>query len=277
MLMKKRKNMMRSFIYIFLTAYSLMTLFPFLWSLMTSFKTTREITSTMTFFPQEWSFGGYKIIFDSQFPIWVKNSLVIAMIVTFLNLLFNTLAGYALARIPFKGRNFLFNALLILIMIPSQVTMIPLYIVIARMGLVNTHMALIVTSMINITYIFMMRQFFMHFPREVEEAAAIDGLSRFGTFFRIVLPNMKASIATQCVFVFMAVWNEFMRPLLFISSTEKYMLTQGLNFLSKQYMNATKWDVIMAGAILSIIPILLLYIFLNKYFIRSSDQQAGIK
>jgi len=277
MLMKKRKNMMRSFIYIFLTAYSLMTLFPFLWSLMTSFKTTREITSTMTFFPQEWSFGGYKIIFDSQFPIWVKNSLVIAMIVTFLNLLFNTLAGYALARIPFKGRNFLFNALLILIMIPSQVTMIPLYIVIARMGLVNTHMALIVTSMINITYIFMMRQFFMHFPREVEEAAAIDGLSRFGTFFRIVLPNMKASIATQCVFVFMAVWNEFMRPLLFISSTEKYMLTQGLNFLSKQYMNATKWDVIMAGAILSIIPILLLYILLNKYFIRSSEQQSGIK
>ncbi|MFS8651522.1 MAG: carbohydrate ABC transporter permease [Caldibacillus sp.] len=275
--MKKRKNMMRSFIYIFLTAYSLMTLFPFLWSLMTSFKTTREITSTMTFFPQEWSFGGYKIIFDSQFPIWVKNSLVIAMIVTFLNLLFNTLAGYALARIPFKGRNFLFNALLILIMIPSQVTMIPLYIVIARMGLVNTHMALIVTSMINITYIFMMRQFFMHFPREVEEAAAIDGLSRFGTFFRIVLPNMKASIATQCVFVFMAVWNEFMRPLLFISSTEKYMLTQGLNFLSKQYMNATKWDVIMAGAILSIIPILLLYILLNKYFIRSSEQQSGIK
>lgn len=277
MLMKKRKNMMRSFIYIFLTAYSLMTLFPFLWSLMTSFKTTREITSTMTFFPQEWSFGGYEIIFDSQFPIWVKNSLVIAMIVTFLNLLFNTLAGYALARIPFKGRNFLFNALLILIMIPSQVTMIPLYIVIARMGLVNTHMALIVTSMINITYIFMMRQFFMHFPREVEEAAAIDGLSRFGTFFRIVLPNMKASIATQCVFVFMAVWNEFMRPLLFISSTEKYMLTQGLNFLSKQYMNATKWDVIMAGAILSIIPILLLYILLNKYFIRSSEQQSGIK
>lgn len=254
-----------------------MTLFPFLWSLMTSFKTTREITSTMTFFPQEWSFGGYEIIFDSQFPIWVKNSLVIAMIVTFLNLLFNTLAGYALARIPFKGRNFLFNALLILIMIPSQVTMIPLYIVIARMGLVNTHMALIVTSMINITYIFMMRQFFMHFPREVEEAAAIDGLSRFGTFFRIVLPNMKASIATQCVFVFMAVWNEFMRPLLFISSTEKYMLTQGLNFLSKQYMNATKWDVIMAGAILSIIPILLLYILLNKYFIRSSEQQSGIK
>lgn len=277
MLMKKRRNILRSFIYIFLTAYSLMTLFPFLWSLMTSFKTTREITSTMTFFPQEWSFGGYEIIFDSQFPIWVKNSLVVAMIVTFLNLLFNTLAGYALARIPFKGRNFLFNALLILIMIPSQVTMIPLYIVIARMGLVNTHTALIVTSMINITYIFMMRQFFMHFPREVEEAAAIDGLSRLGTFFRIVLPNMKASIATQCVFVFMAVWNEFMRPLLFISSTEKYMLTQGLNFLSKQYMNATKWDVIMAGAILSIIPILLLYIFLNKYFIRSSEQQSGIK
>ncbi len=277
MMMKKRKNLLRIFVYIFLTAYSLMTLFPFLWSLMTSFKTTAEITSSMSFFPKQWSWEGYKIIFDSQFPVWVRNSVVVSLIVTLLNLLFNTMAGYALARINFKGRNFLFNALLILIMIPSQVTMIPLYIVIARLGLVNTHTALIVTTMINITYIFMMRQFFIHFPREIEEAAAIDGLSRIGTFFRIVLPNMKASIATQCVFVFMAVWNEFMKPLLFITSPDKYMLTQGLNALSKQYMNATKWDVIMAGAILSIIPILLLYIFLNKYFIRSSDQQAGIK
>lgn len=275
--MKKRSNAIKTFIYIFFSLYCLMTLFPFLWSVMTSFKTTREITRMESFFPKEWSFQGYRMIFDSQFPQWVWNSFSVAVTVTLLNLLFNTMAGYALARIPFKGRGTLFSFLMTLIMIPSQVTMIPLYIVISRLQLVNTHTALILTTMISITYIFMMRQFFVNFPREIEEAAAIDGLSRFGTFFRIVLPNMKASIATQAVFVFMGVWNEFMKPVLFISSPEKYMLTQGLNALSKQYMNTTKWDVIMAGAILSIIPILLLYIFLNKYFLRSSNQQAGIK
>ena len=187
------------------------------------------------------------------------------------------MAGYALARIQFKGRNLIFQLFLFLIMVPSQVTMIPLYMVVSGLGLVDTHGALILTTMINITYIFMMRQFFVNFPKDVEEAAAIDGLSKFGTFFRIVLPNMKASIATQAVFVFMGIWNEFMKPLLFISSIDKYMLTQGLNSISKQYMTATKWDVVMSGAIISVIPILIIYIFLNKYFLRNSGQSTGLK
>jgi len=275
--MKKNRKTLKAIVYILLTGYSLLTLFPFVWSLSTSFKTTREISAGGTFLPEDWSLQGYQTIFSSQFPTWVMNSLVVGLAVTFLNLVFNTMAGYALARIPFKGSQLIFSFLLLLIMIPSQVTMIPLYIIVSDLGLVNTRSSLILTTMINITYIFMMRQFFTNFPREIEEAATVDGLSRFGTFFRIVLPNMKAALATQTVFIFMGIWNEFMKPLLFISSPEKYMLTQGLNALSKQYMNATKWDVIMAGAIISVIPILILYILLNKYFIRANDQTAGIK
>lgn len=275
--MKKNNRTLKAIVYTLLIGYSLLTLLPFVWSILTSFKTTAEITGGMTILPETWSLSGYEKIFDSQYTTWMMNSIVVSLIVTVLNLTFNTMAGYAFARIEFKGRGMLFSLFLILIMIPSQVTMIPLYIVISDLGLINTHLSLIFTTMINIAYIFMMRQFFINFPRDVEEAAAMDGLSRIGTFFRIVIPNARPALATQGIFVFMAIWNEFMKPLLFISSPDKYMLTQGLNALSKQYMNATAWDVIMAGAILSIIPIFILYIVLNKYFLQSNDQTTGVK
>lgn len=276
-IMKKENKTLKIIIYILLIGYSLLTLFPFAWSILTSFKTTAEIVGGNSILPEKWSLDGYQTVFSSQFPTWIGNSLIVGIIVTVLNLVFNTMAGYALARIDFRGKNVLFGLLLLLIMIPSQVTMIPLYIVISNLGLIDTHGSLIFTTMINISYIFMMRQFFINFPKDVEEAATIDGLSRLGTFFKVVLPNAKGAVATQAVFVFMGIWNEFMKPLLFISSPDKYMLTQGLNAISKQYMNATKWDVIMSGAIISIIPILIIYILLNKYFITSNDQTAGIK
>lgn len=275
--MKKNNRTLKTIIYTLLILYSLVTLAPFVWSILTSFKTTAEIAGGGTFFPETWSLDGYQTILESQFPQWVMNSLFVALLTTVFNIFFNTMAGYALARIDFKGRQVLFSFLLVLIMIPSQVTMIPLYIVISDLGLVDSQWSIIFTTMINIGYIFMMRQFFINFPRDVEEAAAMDGLSRFGTFIRIVLPNAKAAVATQGVFVFMGVWNEFMKPLLFISSPDKYMLTQGLNALSKTFKNSTQWDVIMAGSLLSIIPIFILYIVLNKYFITENDQTAGVK
>lgn len=275
--MKKNNKTLKSIVYTILIAYSLFTLAPFIWSILTSFKSTAEIAGGGTFLPQEWSFDGYKTIFESQFPQWIRNSLFVALLTTLFNIFFNTMAGYALARIDFRGRQLLFSFLLVLIMVPSQVTMIPLYIVISDLGLVDSQWSIIFTTMINIGYIFMMRQFFINFPRDVEEAAAMDGLTRFGTFIRIVLPNAKAAVATQGVFVFMGVWNEFMKPLLFISSPDKYMLTQGLNALSKQFKNSTQWDVIMAGSLISIIPILIIYIVLNKYFITENDQTAGVK
>jgi multiple sugar transport system permease protein len=275
--MKKNNRTLKIIVYTLLIAYSLVTLAPFVWSVLTSFKTTAEIAGGGTFFPETWSTDGYRTILDSQYPTWVMNSLFVALITTIFNIFFNTMAGYALARINFKGRQLLFSFLLILIMVPSQVTMIPLYIVISDLGLVDSQWSIIFTTMINIGYIFMMRQFFINFPRDVEEAAEMDGLTRFGTFLRIVLPNAKAAVATQGVFVFMGVWNEFMKPLLFISSPDKYMLTQGLNALSKTFKNSTQWDVIMAGSLLSIIPIFILYIVLNKYFITENDQTAGVK
>lgn len=192
--MKKENKTLKIIIYILLIGYSLLTLFPFAWSILTSFKTTAEIVGGNSILPEQWSLDGYQTVFSSQFPTWIGNSLIVGIIVTVLNLVFNTMAGYALARIDFRGKNVLFGLLLLLIMIPSQVTMIPLYIVISNLGLIDTHGSLIFTTMINISYIFMMRQFFINFPKDVEEAATIDGLSRLGTFLKSCYQMQKVPL-----------------------------------------------------------------------------------
>lgn len=276
--MKKKKiSLGKTFIYTILICYSVLTLIPFVWTVVTSLKPQAEIAAGNTILPDTVTLDAYKTIFSSKLPLWVMNSTVVAIIVTLLNLIFNTMAGYALARINFKGRDGVFALMMALIMVPAQVTMIPTYIIISKLGLINTHASIILTSAINIGYIFMMRQFFVNFPKEIEEAASLDGLSKVQTFFKIVIPTAKPALATQAIFIFMGIWNEFMKPLLYISSENKYMLTQGLNALGKSFKNVTAWNVIMAGALVSIIPIFIAYIFLNKYFVTSNDQSAGIK
>lgn len=274
---KKKISIGKIVIYTILIIYSLFTLVPFIWTIVTSIKTQAEIAAGNTILPNEVTLDAYKTILSSKLPLWVMNSTLVAFMVTLLNLVFNTMAGYALARIDFKGRDAIFSFLLALIMVPSQVTMIPTYIIVSKLGLINTHMALVLTSAVNIAYIFMMRQFFINFPRDVEEAGLIDGLSRTQVFFKIVLPTAKPALATQAIFIFMGTWNEFMKPLLYISSENKYMLTQGLNALAKSFKNVTAWNVIMAGALISIIPIFIAYIFLNKHFITINDQSSGVK
>jgi multiple sugar transport system permease protein len=187
------------------------------------------------------------------------------------------MAGYALARFRFRGRGLVFQAFMLLAMVPGQVTMIPAYMIVARMGLVDTHLSVILTSAVSISYIFMMRQFFINFPAEIEEAATLDGSGPFHRFFFIVLPMAKPALATQAIFVFMGIWNEFMKPLLFISSVDQYLLTQGLNAVAKQYAKASSWNLIMAGSVVSILPILLMYIVLNRHFLHINDQSSGIK
>ncbi|EHR0219384.1 carbohydrate ABC transporter permease [Clostridium perfringens] len=274
---KKKISIGKIGIYTILIIYSLFTLVPFIWTIVTSIKTQAEIAAGNTILPNEVTLDAYKTILSSKLPLWVMNSTLVAFMVTLLNLVFNTMAGYSLARIDFKGRDSIFSFLLALIMVPSQVTMIPTYIIVSKLGLINTHMALVLTSAVNIAYIFMMRQFFINFPRDVEEAGLIDGLSRTKVFFKIVLPIAKPALATQSIFIFMGTWNEFMKPLLYISSENKYMLTQGLNALAKSFKNVTAWNVIMAGALISIIPIFIAYIFLNKHFITINDQSSGVK
>jgi multiple sugar transport system permease protein len=263
--------------HVFLACYALLTLAPFVWAILTSLKTQREIASGDTVWPQAPTLQAYQQIWHSDFTTWVINSLAVSLAVTVLSVVLNTMAGYALARLRFAGRNAIFRALLLMVMVPTQVTMVPAFIVVARAGLVDSPWAIILTSVVNIASIFMMRQFFVNFPVELEEAAKLDGCSTLGIFMRIVVPLATPALAAQAVFNFMAVWNEFMKPLLYISSVDKYMLTQGLNALAKQYERASAWNIIMAGSLISLLPILLLYIVLNKHILNLNDRSVGLK
>lgn len=272
----KKMSFSKRLLYIILVAYAITTLIPFFWALSSSFKTLEEIVSgTLNFLPKNFTLDNYKQIFVEQelFPRWMLNSLIIAGVGTFLNIIFNSMAGYALARLSFPGKKALFIIILAVLMIPAQVTMIPNYLILKELGWLNSYQGMIVPAMINATFIFMMRQFFVNFPQELEEAAQIDGLSRLGIFFKIVMPLAKPALAAQAIFVFMGFWNDFMRPLIIMTDTEMYTLPLGLNTFKGQYVSY--WNYIMAASMAFTLPVLLIYAFFNKYFIKGVSFTGG--
>lgn len=274
--MKKKMSIGKIFLYIILCTYAVVTLIPFLWALSSSFKPLSEIVSgAINFIPQNFTLDNYRQIFIEQelFPRWMFNSVFIASVGTGLNILFNSMAGYALARLTFPGKKGLFIIILAVLMIPAQVTMIPNYLILREFGWLNSYQGMIVPSMINATFIFMMRQFFVNFPKELEEAAAIDGLSRIGTFFKVVLPLAKPALAAQAIFVFMGFWNDFMRPLIIMTDSSMYTLPLGLNTFKGQFVSY--WNYIMAASMVFTLPVLLIYAFFNKYFIKGLSLTGG--
>ena len=263
----KKFNLVYIFVYSILVIYAIITIIPFVWTILSSFKSYSEIVGKeFTFFPKVWTLGNYEYLFSQEplFLRWIFNSVFIGVTVTFLNIIFNTMCGYALARLDFKGKNILLYIILLVLAVPGQILMIPTYIILYNLGWIDDYKAMIIPSMVNATYIFMMRQFFINFPKEVEEAASIDGLNRFQILFYMAFPIAKPAIATQAIFIFMSSWNDFMKPLLYMTSRENFTLTVGLKYFQTQYY--TYWNYVMAAAVVSVIPILILYIILNKYF-----------
>ncbi|MBS2770598.1 carbohydrate ABC transporter permease [Anoxybacillus rupiensis] len=274
--MKKKIGIAKGLLYIILVLYAVATMLPFLWALSSSFKTLEEIVSgTVSFIPKQFTLENYWQIFVEQemFPRWLLNSVIVAAAVTVLNLLFNSMAGYALARLRFPGKKPLFVIILAVLMIPAQVTLIPNYLILKWFGWLNSYQGMIVPTMMNATFIFMMRQFFINFPKELEEAAALDGLSRIGTFFRIVLPLARPALAAQAIFVFMGSWNDFMRPLIILSDPAMFTLPLGLNSFKGQYISY--WNYIMSASMVFTLPVLLIYIFFNRYFIKGISFTGG--
>ena len=266
----KQKNFFKYLLYGILIVYAVLTLYPFIWAFTASFKPLKEIVSgDLSFIPKEFTTDAYAYIFgrSSLFSQWFINSVIISVIGTTVNIFLNTMAGYALARLSFPGRQRIFYGLLAMMMVPSQVLLIPNYLILVNLGLLDSFGALIIPAAINIGNIFMMRQFFVSFPKDIEEAASIDGLGRFQTFFKIVMPLAMPSIATQAVFTFMGFWNEFMKPMLYISTPSRYTLTLGLQtFQAKD--GGVRWDHTMSASIITIIPIIAIYLIFNKYFLK---------
>lgn len=274
----KKKSLWRSIVILYpiLILYVIITLIPFAWAISASFKPLSEIIeSGSNFIPQNFTLDNYKQIFlqESLFGRWFFNSSIVAVSVTFFNLLFNSMAGYALARIRFPGNQFFFFLILAVIVVPGQITLLPKFLILKSLGWLNSYQGLIVPAIVNATFIFMMRQFFVNFPKELEEAAALDGLNRFETFFEIVLPLAKPALAAQTIFIFMGSWNEFLLPLTIVANPEMFTLPIGLNAFKGQYI--TYWNYIMAASMVFTLPALAIYAFFNRYFVRGVTFTGG--
>ena len=258
------------FVYSGLLLYAILTVAPFLWALSASFKPLAEIAAGgANWLPQQFTLDNYRQIFleEPLFLRWFWNSAVIAISVTTCNLLFNSMAGYALARLQFRGKRFWFFLVLAVLAIPAQVTLIPTFLILKTLGWLNSYQGMIVPSMVNATFIFMMRQFFVNFPTELEEAAAVDGLNQFGIFWHIVLPLAKPVLAAQAIFVFMGSWNNFLMPVVVLFDPEMFTLPLGLNSFKGQYVSY--WNYIMAASMVFTLPALGIYAFFNRYFIEN--------
>jgi multiple sugar transport system permease protein len=275
-MMNRQPLWIQGVLYGSLTLYAVITLVPFLWALSASFKPLAEIISgTINFIPNQFTLDNYRQVFlqEPLFLRWLFNSVIIAVSVTVLNLIFNSMAGYALARLQFPGRQFWFFLILAVLAVPIQVTLIPTFLILKALGWLNSYQGMVAPVMVNATFIFLMRQFFVSFPRELEEAAALDGLDQFGTFWHIVLPLAKPALATQAILAFMASWNNFLLPLVVMFEPEMFTLPLGLNSFKGTYISY--WNYIMAASMIFTLPVLGIYMFFNRYFIEGIASTGG--
>jgi multiple sugar transport system permease protein len=259
-----------------LLVYATITFLPFVWALSASFKPLAEISASgLNLIPQQFTLENYQQIFlqEPLFGRWLGNSIIVAVTLTGFNLLFNSMAGYALARLQFPGHQLWFFLILAVLVVPGQITLLPKFLLLKALGWLNSYQGLIVPGLVNATFIFMMRQFFVNFPKELEEAALLDGLDRLQIFWQIVLPLAKPALAAQTIFIFMGSWNEFLMPLMVMSDPEMFTLPLGLNAFKGQYV--TYWNYIMAASMVFTLPALVIYAWFNRYFIQGVTFTGG--
>lgn len=255
-------------LYIILIAIAVTMLVPFFWMVSTSLKSRIDVFD----YPPQWiprppKWENYRTAWKAlPFGRYFANTIVVAVSVMFLQLLTSSLAAYAFARLNFPGRDRLFLCYLGTMMIPGQVLMIPRFIIIKYLGWVDSYTGLILPQAFTVFGTFLLRQFFMTIPRELEDAAKIDGCSHFRIYLRIILPLSKPALATLGIFAFMTQWNDFLWPLIVIDSREMYTLTTGLSFFQGLYL--TRWTLLMAGAVIVLIPIIVVYVLGQKYFVK---------
>ncbi|MCE7792902.1 carbohydrate ABC transporter permease [Salipaludibacillus sp. CUR1] len=248
---------------------------PFIWMILSSFKSEREArTMPPTFWPQEFTFEHYINLFQNlNFGTYFTNTLIIVLF-AMLGLLFNTMAGYGFAKFQFKGKEAVFIAVLATMMIPAQVSMIPVYLLLNQMGLTNTMSGIILPGLIAAFNIFLIRQFMTTIPNDLIESARIDGAKEFRIFFQIIIPLSKPVLAVQAILTFVGAWNSFLWPLIVANDQALYTLSVGLALLQGQH--SSSFALQMAGATVMVIPVLILFIFVQRYIVEGFNT-TGIK
>ncbi len=255
----------------FMMILCIIVIYPVVWAIFSSFKANQQLfsESPLNLIPRPFTTENYAklmSIYDVQRMVF--NGLYLSILIPLLSMLTSSLAAYALARLDFKGRNLVFLLLISTMMIPGYVTLIPNFAIMVKLRLLNSHLALILRSALSgsATSIFLFRQYFLSIPRDLENAAIIDGCSWRGVFFRIILPNSKPAIATVVILSFRETWNAFLWPQLVLQDDKLWTWTLALKVLSEFETNQS---VLLAGAVISIVPVLIIYILCQKYFVNS--------
>jgi multiple sugar transport system permease protein len=271
----------RRIAYLILIAYAILMFIPFAWSIITSFKTIPDSVQ-LSVIPDPFTLEGWDIALNKLTPPITTlffNSALIAVAVTLTNLAFGSLAGYAFARLSFPGREALFLIVLATLMIPDQLRVVPIYLMFNAVGLtrdVGQYIAVILVLAIAGTSIFLLRQYFMSIPRDLEEAARIDGAGFFTTFLRVMLPLAGPALSAVAILQFQGTWNGFFWPVVFLQDPNHYTVQIGLNFFRQSGGFSTNWPPLMAVIVMATVPILVLYVFFQRYFVEGIAA-SGVK
>jgi multiple sugar transport system permease protein len=261
-----------------LGAGAILMIMPFLWMFSTSLRPSAESYKLPpAWLPTEWRVENYAAVFGSSVPIvaFALNSIKVTLLVTIGQLVSCSMAGFAFARLRFPGRNLLFILLLASLMVPGQVKIIPIFIIMRRLGLVDNHWALILPGLTSAFGVFLMRQFFLTLPQELLDAAKIDGAGPWTSFLRIALPLAGPSLAALTIITFNGTWNNFFNPFIFINTWEKMTLPLGITAL-RGYMASGNASVVMAAVALAIAPMLIIFLLAQRWFIAGVTR-TGIK
>lgn len=266
--------------FVILALLAVVWICPIVWAVFTSFKSNDEIISSdFHLLPQHWSLKNYAEIAqdNEQTPVlrWFVNSIIIAAGQTLLVLVVVSLAAYGYTRLKFKGRDLIFNCLLATMMFPSILNLIPNYKIVDTLGWTNTFLAVIVPGAAGVYNIFLVRQFVIAIPHELDEAAIVDGANEWQVFRYVILPLIRPALTVVALFTFAGAWNDFLWPSIVMTDVETMPITPGLQLLQGQYL--TYPGVAAAGALLALVPMLIMYLFAQKYFMQAMALNSGIK
>ncbi|WP_117208767.1 carbohydrate ABC transporter permease [Allorhizocola rhizosphaerae] len=270
---------MKAIRYLLLTTFSLIFVYPFVLALTTTFKSRADVAAHPVLpWPLDPSSRAWEnVLVHSDFPLWTINSILVTVVATLLRLFLDSLAGYSLARLNWRGRSLVFGFVLAVIAVPPIVLTIPRFLVLKELGLLNSYAGLILPLAVDAVGIFIMKQFFDGLPRELEEAARIDGANLFQTFWRVMLPIARPGVITLAILSFQGTWNEFLLPLIVVrASPSHWTLPFGLSTLGRGGAGGQTFDypVMLAGSMLTIIPLAIVFIVLQRFFVRGATTGA---
>lgn len=278
--MVKAHRFERLILFLILLAIGLFMVFPMVWMLLSSLKTTDEVLgTTMTLLPSDPQWSNFSGALEmAPFLTYIWNSFSTATIIILVQLFLSSLLAYALTQMEFKGRNTLFMIILSTYMLPAAATYVPSYVIVSRLGLMDSLAGIVISNLVNVFTIFLLRQNFLKVPKELIEAARADGASEWTILWRIVVPMSRNAIINASILSFIGNFNNYLWPSLITSSEENYLISVGLNrFFNSQGAFGDTFPLIMAATVISVLPLMLIYFLLQKYFIGTISSSSGVK